>query len=476
MKSILQNTKFLVLFALIVPAVVIFHRLGESPLAGDDCYYSEVSKEMAASGDYLTPRNAGIVDFHTSKPPMLFWMNALSGKLFGFNTAAMRLPSAMLGYLGVVALFFFCRRYFGLETAFLSSIILTFTQQYLYHSRSAVTDGPFAVFFAFSLFAFWAARSEHKAYFYYLFGFFLGLAVMTRQLPGFFIYTVILAYMVLAKDYKALKEKHFYGAILLSFAVILPWHIIMYAKYGMAFIKQYFGVALMTGITGYPESYSSNPSLNPWYAYFEILLSNYQPWLIFVVIGLYRIFRKFGSFEPERKKQLIFALAWCFAPLLVFQAAKVKQYHYIMPLYIPFAIISAYAISDLGEKAKFRITAGLAAIAVCLAAAYIVYPVIPKTLDSREYVENLKLVPELKKTEGDVYILKHGSSYFNNCFWFYADKRSVPCSDSEFAGLFNAPQKRVFAVLKEDLAGIKSLLAKPAGILKETEDSVLFTN
>ena len=107
MEKLLKNKLFLVLFMLIVPLIVMTHRLGESPLAGDDCYYSEVSKEMARAHDYLTPRIGGNADFHTSKPPMLFWMNALSGNIFGFNTFAMRLPSAILGCLGVVALFFF---------------------------------------------------------------------------------------------------------------------------------------------------------------------------------------------------------------------------------------------------------------------------------------------------------------------------------------------------------------------------------
>jgi len=476
MENILKNKRFLILFALIVPAVVMLHRLGEMPLAGDDCYYSEVSKEMVRSGDYLTPRNGGEPNFHTSKPPVLFWMNALSGRIFGFDSFAMRLPSAVLGFMGVAALFFFAARYFGYETAFLAALILTFTQQYLYHARSAVTDGPFAVFFALALFSFWAARTENKSGFYYLWGLFLGIAVMTRQLPGFFIYAVIAAYIVFSGEYRILKNPHLYGAVLLSFAVILPWHIIMYHKYGMAFLKQYFGVTLMTGITGYPQGYSSSPSLNPWYAYYEIILSNYEPWLIFLLIGLYRIINGFKSFSEEYRKKIIFILCWCFAPLLIFQVAKVKQYHYIVPLYAPFGIIAAYAIAGFAERTKKTLTAGLVIIVALLTVSYIMFPIIPATLDSREYVENMKLLSDVKKMEGDVYILKHGSSYFSNFFWFYADKRSVVRAEEELAALINSPEKRNFAVLKEDMPSLVKRVNRPVNIIKESQDSVLFTN
>ena len=299
---------------------------------------------------------------------------------------------------------------------------------------------------------------------------------MTRQLPGFFIYAVVIAYIILSSEWKLLKKPHFYGAIILSFALILPWHIIMYVKYGMGFIKQYFGVTLLTAFKGYPEGYSSNPSLNPWYAYFQIILSNYEPWLIFMLIGLYRIVKDFKSYAEEYRKTVVFVLCWSFVPLVIFQAAKVKQYLYIMPLYVPFTIIAAGAFKGFGERTRAALTKGLVILVSALTLAYVFYPIIPKTLDSREYVDNMKLLPELNKQSGDIYILKHGSSYFENFMWFYADKRAVPRTEEEFADLVNSSEKHSFAVLKEDMPGVIKRTTKPLNVLKETQDSILFTN
>src|SRR5262249_59199298 len=39
-----------------------------------DARYAEVAREMAASGDWLTPRWNGLVHFH--KPPLAYWLGA----------------------------------------------------------------------------------------------------------------------------------------------------------------------------------------------------------------------------------------------------------------------------------------------------------------------------------------------------------------------------------------------------------------
>ncbi|MGA2091159.1 MAG: glycosyltransferase family 39 protein [Endomicrobiales bacterium] len=464
-----MNIKVLYALALIVSGIVIFHRLGEAPLGGDDCYYSQVSKEMARSGDYLTPRNGGMVDFHTSKPPVLYWMNIATGKLFGFTNAAMRLPAAVLGFVGVICCALFVSRYFSPTAGIFSVIILTFTQQYLYHARSAVTDGPFAVFFSLAMIAFWIARAERSAGFYYLFGLCAGLAVMTRQIPGFFIFTAIIVFLLLSKDTMVIRSLHFWGAFLVAGAVILPWHIIMFHRFGYHFLKQYFGVTLMTGISGYPAGYSSSPSLNPWHAYFDILLSNYWPWLPFFVYGVYRFFRQ------KRNPLMLFILCWAFVPFAIFQLAKVKQFHYIVPLYVPFAIITASVFDAFSPVAKQRTLKILTGLIVVVAIVYCSYPVIPLTLDSQEFRDTITLVPAARSVAGDINVGEVGFSHYNNCLMFYADKKVIKNSEEQLIDKIRSDVPAVFAVPKE-LFDKLIRMVNPARIivLKTSQKSVLF--
>jgi 4-amino-4-deoxy-L-arabinose transferase-like glycosyltransferase len=453
---------------------MFFHRLSESPLGGDDCYYSEVAKEMARTGDYLTPHNAYRVDFHTSKPPMLYWMNALSGKVFGFNTFAMRVPSAVLSFIGIIALLFFVDRYFGYTAAFFSAVILAFTQQYLYHARSAVTDGPFAVFFALAMMSFWVARAEKKSIYFYITGVFIGLAVMTRQLPGLFIPAAILVYILVSREFYILKNPNFYAGMMLSAVIFLPWHVVMYLKHGQFFLDQYFRVALITGIKGYPVAYSGNPSLNPWYAYFSILLSNYWPWLPFMLAGLYKAVKGYAGFEPEYKKKINYVLCWIFVPLIIFQAAAVKQYHYILPLYAPFAIVAALAFDGFKQAAKSRAIWILVAVVSFYTMSCLLFPIIPRTLDSREYSDTITLIPEIKKLDGNITTLHvHGMHYYS-CFWFYGDKNTVFDTEEGIISKLSGKDRYYFVMENSEFAKIVSK-TKNVRIIKHTRDSVLFT-
>ena len=66
----------------------------------DEGRYAEIPREMAASGDWVTPRLNGIKYFE--KPPLLYWANAASLRLFGLTPWAARLPTRLFG-LGTVA-------------------------------------------------------------------------------------------------------------------------------------------------------------------------------------------------------------------------------------------------------------------------------------------------------------------------------------------------------------------------------------
>ncbi|HXC16770.1 MAG TPA: glycosyltransferase family 39 protein [Holophagaceae bacterium] len=59
----------------------------------DEARYAEIPREMLASHDWLTPRLNGVLYFE--KPPLQYWMSAVSLKLFGHQDWAARLPLAL---------------------------------------------------------------------------------------------------------------------------------------------------------------------------------------------------------------------------------------------------------------------------------------------------------------------------------------------------------------------------------------------
>ena len=63
-------------------AVLWFGTLAIRPLyKADESRYAEISREMVASGDWLTPRLNGFKYFE--KPPLQYWATAALFKVFG---------------------------------------------------------------------------------------------------------------------------------------------------------------------------------------------------------------------------------------------------------------------------------------------------------------------------------------------------------------------------------------------------------
>src|SRR4051795_9588897 len=82
-------------------AIVWFSALGYRSLAKpDEGRYAEIAREMAVTGDWVTPRLNGIKYFE--KPPLQYWLTAASFRAFELDEWTARLPSALAGFLTVL--------------------------------------------------------------------------------------------------------------------------------------------------------------------------------------------------------------------------------------------------------------------------------------------------------------------------------------------------------------------------------------
>src|SRR5664280_2148036 len=112
----------------------------------DEINFAESAREMLVTGNFSRVQ----IDFHPfwEKPPLFFWMQALSMKLFGINEFAARFPNALIGILTLLTLYLVGKRLydekFGLiwALAYLGSFL-----PHLYF-KSGIID-PFFNFFIF---------------------------------------------------------------------------------------------------------------------------------------------------------------------------------------------------------------------------------------------------------------------------------------------------------------------------------------
>src|SRR6202048_4230536 len=123
--------------------VCYFSHLGAFGFIGpDEPRYAWIARDMAESGDWITPRLYGKPWFE--KPPPYYWGAAICFKLFGVNEAAARLPSAISALLATLAMAWLAWRIYGAETARWLLLLLPTTVGMIGFSHAASTDMPFS--------------------------------------------------------------------------------------------------------------------------------------------------------------------------------------------------------------------------------------------------------------------------------------------------------------------------------------------
>jgi 4-amino-4-deoxy-L-arabinose transferase-like glycosyltransferase len=343
------NNKALPFILGVISLVLIFWQLGKNHLVPwDEAIYAKISKNMVESGEFVVQTWKSMEVWY-EKPPFFMWSVAFFMKLFGVGSFAARLPSAIFGFLNVLFVYHFARKYFNKTVGFISGFSLLTFVWWLYYARTAMLDVTATFFISSSLFVFFMAKEKSSYYKWIISGIFMGLAVMTKgfigllPLPIMFLYEIYLL---------ALKEKKFeirvikeYLLFLVTFVLTaVPWHYEMYRRFGDQFLLEYFGYHVWDRATMAIED-KGQPFL--WYLtvlrvsmrlWFVSLLGAF-PFVLYVWIKSIK-----DKFRSEKIRVLVFLLIWSLFVFFFFSSAKSKLIWYIMPVYPALAIIVGYSM------------------------------------------------------------------------------------------------------------------------------------
>src|SRR5947207_3269592 len=98
---------------LLISIVMNFYELGKN---GFGSYYPAAIRSMLDNWHnffFAAYDPGGFVSI--DKPPVGFWLEAASAKIFGFNSVSILLPQALAGVLSVWLLYYLVRRHFGVS-------------------------------------------------------------------------------------------------------------------------------------------------------------------------------------------------------------------------------------------------------------------------------------------------------------------------------------------------------------------------
>ena len=155
---------FILLF---VPGLLLYPCLSFPLFEPDESRYAEIPREMIQHGDWITPRLQG--EPYLEKPPLLYWLTAVSFQLFGVHDWAARLPTALAVHGCILVLYFVGRRGFGEATAFRGALMLCLAPGFMSIGRLLLIDGVLTFCTTLALFsAFEAVRGTRLRWSWWL--------------------------------------------------------------------------------------------------------------------------------------------------------------------------------------------------------------------------------------------------------------------------------------------------------------------
>ena len=135
LKSAIRNS------ALLFFSCVLFHVIGtwSLPLIDrDEPRFAEASREMGNRNDYVIPYFNN--QFRLDKPPLTYWAQIGSYKIFGETDFAARFPSAIAAALTALSILAWGSRVGGQKVGWWAAIVFTLSLQTFVHAKAAVAD------------------------------------------------------------------------------------------------------------------------------------------------------------------------------------------------------------------------------------------------------------------------------------------------------------------------------------------------
>jgi len=296
----------------------------------DEIRYARVAQEMVEGGDWVSLQLYGRP--YLEKPPLFFWLMALSSYLWqGFTSFSARFPSALFGTLTVLIVFLIGKNLFDSRTGFLSSLILATSFLFARFSARANIDATLTFFTTASLFCFlrWYQSDDEKkkvrGIFLYAFYIAMGLATLTKGPIGFILPLLVsLVYLVIRKDWKGIKGMRILSGMFLFLVIVLSWYLPAVFKGGRFYLDQ---TLIHRTIGYYSEGWMHS---KPIYFYLSNFPADFLPWIFFLPGAIVYGYSKEAL---GKKKEFLFLLLWFIVIFLFFSSSKTKRDLYLLPLY-----------------------------------------------------------------------------------------------------------------------------------------------
>lgn len=326
-------------------ALIWFGTLGTRDLVDpDEGRYSEISREMALSGDWVTPRLNGLKYFE--KPPLQYWATAIAFRLFGVNEFSARLWVGLCGFLTVLMLWHTARRLWGATIADYAALIAGSTLFIVALSHIVTLDMGVSFFLTLALCGFLlahhdgASNRESRNYMWLTWAAMAG-AALSKGLIGIAIpEAVLVLYSLVCRDWIPWRRMQWLTGLVIFCVLTMPWHLLAasrnpeWAEFYL--LHEHFTRFLTT----------EHRRDEAWYFFVPLLILGLLPWSSW----LPAVLRQGWIVDGARFQINRFLLIWVAFIFIFFSLSGSKLPAYILPMFPALVLLLAQILA----KAKPR--------------------------------------------------------------------------------------------------------------------------
>jgi len=324
---------FLILgILLFIPLIGNFHLFD-----WDEINFAESSREMLASGNFMQVQ----VNFEPfqEKPPLFFWIQSFSMKVFGINDFAARLPNALIGIISMLVLFNIGKKIRDNRFGLIWVLIYTGSFLPFLYYRSGIIDPLFNLFIflgIYQLLTLVGTLDKKQRYKYALFtGIFIGMAIITKGPVGFLLLLLtFIVYWVMDRFRRIISFREILIFFTASFLITCfwfgyetfkngPWFLLEFIKYQIELFSQ--------PVAGHEQ---------PFFYHFVVILIGCFPMSI---IALPRFLKSNidDQFNIEKWMKILFWVV-----LILFTIVSTKIVHYSSMCYLPLSFLAAIELYE----------------------------------------------------------------------------------------------------------------------------------
>jgi 4-amino-4-deoxy-L-arabinose transferase-like glycosyltransferase len=318
----------------------------------DAAQYASMSCQIAASKDFWTAllKPAGYLD----KPPLLFFLSAVSFKVLGVSTMAYKLPSLLLTVLGFYGTYRLGKLLYGKRIGVLSAVILCSCEGIIFFTNDVRTDAILTGAVVLSVWQIAEFIETRRARFFLGGCIGIALAMLAKGPIGLMVPVLAIgSYCAGRRNFRMFFKWYWPLGGLIVIALLSPMLWGLYSQYGWHGIGFYFWTQSFGRITGQ----SSWRDTSGYFFFVHTFLWAFLPWMLlaYYSIGSHAVNLIKNRFDAAHSNDMLLLGGTVF-PFIALSCSHYKLPHYIFVIFPLVAILTAKTLFELVEKQQMRKT------------------------------------------------------------------------------------------------------------------------